>query len=119
MELLELLALFEAGIVIFPLGPGTAESSSESNCDELLRLIAAPVVFPFATVRLPLFPLPPPVAADETFAPGKFWVPALAVPLEEGAAGAIPNVGAFPSGCVVAPLPPNVPVVLPLPPDPV
>src|SRR4029077_5898037 len=91
LEFLELLVLFEAETVIFPPGPGVAESSSESNCAELLTLIVAPVV---------LTVLPPAVAvADE-----------IVELLKDGA----PD-----RALVVAPLPPKVPVVLPLPPEPV
>ena len=39
LECLELFVIFEAGIVIFPLGPGAASSSRESNSSELLTLI--------------------------------------------------------------------------------
>jgi len=39
LEFLELLALLEGGIVIFPPGPGAASSSRESNSSELLTLI--------------------------------------------------------------------------------
>jgi hypothetical protein len=40
LEFLELLVLFEVGIVILPPGPGTAPSSRASNSSELLTLIA-------------------------------------------------------------------------------
>jgi hypothetical protein len=106
---LELLALLEPGIVIFPPGPGAAASSRESNCAELLTLIAGPVVFPFLTARSPLFPLLPLVAAEETFALDEVWVTAPAAPLGDEAGGSL-NAGAFASGCGrLAPLPPNVP----------
>jgi hypothetical protein len=39
LECLELFVLFEAGIVIFPPGPGWASSSRESNSSELLTWI--------------------------------------------------------------------------------
>ena len=53
-EFLELLVTFEAGIVIFPPGPGAAASSRESNWSVLLRLIAGPVVFPRRQIADPL-----------------------------------------------------------------
>jgi hypothetical protein len=40
LEFLELLVLFERGIVIFPPGPGATPSSRESNSSELLTWIA-------------------------------------------------------------------------------
>src|SRR4029077_1656924 len=55
---LELLTLLDAGIVIFPPGPGAAPSSRESNASVLLTLIAGPVVFPPAMLRSPLLSLP-------------------------------------------------------------
>ena len=91
LEFLELFVLFEAETVTFPPAPGVAESSSESNCAELLTLIVAPVV---------LTVLPPAVTvADEIVE--------------------LLNDGAPDRALVVAPLPPKVPVVLPLPPEPV
>jgi len=46
---LELLALFEAGIVIFPPASGAAPSRRESNASVLLTLIAVWVLFPLVT----------------------------------------------------------------------
>lgn len=52
MELCELLPLFEAGIVIFPLASGEAEARSESNCPESLTLTVVLVVVVFALANL-------------------------------------------------------------------
>src|SRR6516164_8118341 len=63
LECLELCVIFEAGIVIFPPGPGTAPSSSESKSSELVTLIALSIFFPVVTV-LPTGTFPP-VATGE------------------------------------------------------
>jgi hypothetical protein len=47
---LELFALFEGGIVIFPPGPGAAPSSRESNSSELLTLITLLALLTSATL---------------------------------------------------------------------
>ena len=59
LEFLELLVLFECGIVIFPPGPGAARSSRESNSSELLTWITLSIFFPL----LPLLVTLPPVLA--------------------------------------------------------
>ena len=82
-------------MVIFPLVPGAAESSSESNCPELPRLIVALVFFVLTAARPPLFA--PLVVAEETFALDKVWALALAV-LAEGVVGGSLNAGALASG---------------------
>src|SRR5439155_4221562 len=46
LEFFKLLVVFEAGIVIFPPGPGEAASSMESSCPLSLTFITAPVAFP-------------------------------------------------------------------------
>ncbi len=51
LESLQLLVLFEAGIVIFPPGPGTAASSRESSCPLSLTLITLPVAFLLVVLR--------------------------------------------------------------------
>ncbi len=101
LEFLKLLVLFEAGIVIFPPGPRTAPSSRASNCSVLLTLITVPVVF-LLVVPLPL---------DVTVV--------LDVAVAAVAGGSL-NAGALLSGSgSFAPAPANVPVVEPLPPEPV
>src|SRR6266849_7862953 len=60
LESLQLLVLFEAGIVIFPPGPGVAPSSRESSCPLSLTFITAPVFFPLVTL--------PPDVTDVTVA---------------------------------------------------
>ena len=52
LKFLELLVVFEAGIVIFPPGRGTAPSSRVSSSSELLTLIAVPVFFPLVVLKL-------------------------------------------------------------------
>ena len=44
--ILELIVVFEGGIVIFPTRPGTAPSSRESNSSELRTLITLSTLFP-------------------------------------------------------------------------
>ena len=105
--------LFEAGIVIFPPGPGAAASSMESNCAELPTFIVAPVAFPLGAGSPPFSrapPNPPLIFPDDaTFALDKVWTPAFAVLLEDEAGGSVKD-GAFASGCGSrARLPPNDP----------
>lgn len=95
LELRERPAVFET--VIFPPAPAVDELSSESSCPESLTLIVLPVAL-VDEVTLPL---------------------TLVVPLDEGELAAALNTGAFDSGWgLLAPLPANVPVVEPFPPNP-
>ena len=64
---LELLVLFEAGIVIFPPRPGAAPSSRESNASVLLTLIAGPVAFLLVVLTL----LPSTLPDDATLVPDR------------------------------------------------
>jgi hypothetical protein len=92
LESLNLFVFLEAGIVIFPPGPGAARSSSASNSSELLTLITLSAFFPLVT-------LPPVLTLTD----------------EAG-----PNGGALVNGCgSFAPAPAKVPVVDLLPPKPV
>ena len=92
---LELLALFEAGIVILPPGPGAAASSRESNWPVLLTFITAPAGFLLVVLRLPSTTLP-----DRAMFPldGVCTLPSAlaAPPLREGPVG--PNGGLCESG---------------------
>ena len=64
LEFLELLVLFEDGIVIFPPGPAAARSSRESNSSELLTWMTLSIFFP-------LLPLPPVVMLPPVLTVGR------------------------------------------------
>ncbi len=140
LELGELVALFEAGIVIFPLAPGAAESRSESNCPESLTLIVllvVVVVFALVTVRVASVEtslwdgdwrvprVAPVILLDDAtvvLVVDELWVlvlPIAVLVLDEVAEdGGLSNDGGG-EELVVAPAPAKVPVVLPFPPEPV
>ena len=106
--------LFEAGIVILPDESGAAPSSRESSCPLSPTFITRPVGLPR--------PRPPMVPDDATFVVGGVREPpfVLVVPPTPCLPGESSKGGAFSIGCgSVAPAPPNVPVVEPLPPNPV
>ena len=87
LECLELFVIFEAGIVIFPPGPGTAPSSSESKSSELVTWITLSIFFPPVTV--PPTGTFPPVATGEGGGRGILGLVAI---------GEAPNGGALISG---------------------
>ena len=87
LECLELFAIFEPGIVIFPPGPGAAPSSSESKSSELVTLITLSIFFPPVTM-LPTGTFPP-VASGEGGGIGILVLVAI---------GEAPNGGALISG---------------------
>ena len=97
LEFLEVLVVFEAGIVIFPPGPGAAASSKESNCSVLLTSITLPVFFPLVVLRSLLTIVPD----DVTLVLDRVWalIFALAVPLVvTRITGGSSNAGALLSG---------------------
>ena len=134
LECLALFVIFEAGIVIFPPGPGAASSSRVSNSSELLTLITllarltSAILPPVKTfegegggILVLLVRLPPGagvlagLGCGGTPVPVGMWPPIVSLTGEEG-----PNGGALLSGRgLFAPAPANVPVVVSLPPKPV